>query len=88
MNIHESRHLSRYGCRGVVGAEIGHLMAHDSTAVIAAAILLQHGLADDVVVRYVARRPLNERESAAVLTAAHELLDKSPPRPAPTRPSG
>jgi hypothetical protein len=55
-------------------------MAHDSAAVIAAAILLQHGLADDVVVRYVARRPLTERESAAVLTAAHQLLDRSPPR--------
>ena len=53
-------------------------MAHDSAAVITAVILLQHGLSDDAVLRYIARRPVNERESAYALATAHHLLDMSP----------
>jgi hypothetical protein len=52
-------------------------MAQDSTAVVTAFILLQHGMTDDAVLRYIARRPVNQRESAAALAAAHHLLDRS-----------
>jgi hypothetical protein len=52
-------------------------MAHDSAAVIAAVVLLRHGLSDDAVLRYIARRPVNERESAAALAVAHYLVDGS-----------
>jgi len=57
-------------------------MARDSTAVITAVILLQHGMTDEAVLRYIARRPVNERESAAALAAAHDLLDRTSVRPA------
>jgi len=61
---------------GVVGVrEVP--VAHDSTAVITAVILLQHGLSDDAVLRYIARRPVNERDSADALATAHHLLYRS-----------
>jgi hypothetical protein len=68
-----------------VWGQRGHLMARDSTAVITAFILLQHGLGDDAVLRYIARRGVNERQSAAALTVAHYLVERSAGRAADTR---
>jgi hypothetical protein len=61
-------------------------MAHDSAAVIAAVILLQHGMEDDVVLRYITRRTVSERESAAALAVAHLLVDRSLPGPSRSSP--
>jgi len=50
-------------------------MGRDVAPVVAAEVLLRHGMAEDVVAAYVARTwPLDELECRAALRAAHILL--------------
>lgn len=50
-------------------------MGRDIAPVVAAEALLRHGMADDVVVGYVARTwPLDEADCRAAVRAAHILL--------------
>jgi len=50
-------------------------MGQDVAPVVAAEVLLRHGMTEDVVAAYVARTwPLDEAECRAALRAAHILL--------------
>ena len=52
-------------------------MTQDSAPVVAARVLLEHGLADDVVVSYVARTwALDARHCDATVAAARFLLEQ------------
>jgi hypothetical protein len=50
-------------------------MGRDVAPVVAAEVLLRHGLAEDVVAAYIARTwPLDDADLGAAMRAAHILL--------------
>jgi len=52
-------------------------MAKDSAPIVAARVLLEHGLADDVIIGYVARTwALDDRHCDATIAAARFLLEQ------------
>jgi hypothetical protein len=52
-------------------------MAQHSAPIVAARVLLEHGLADDVIVGYVARTwALDDRHCDATVAAARFLLEQ------------
>jgi hypothetical protein len=58
-------------------------MRRDAAPVVAAKVLLRHGLDDDAIVSYIARSwPLDERECRSALEAAHILLRREHPHDA------
>jgi hypothetical protein len=56
-------------------------MRRDAAPVVAAKVLMQHGLGDDAIVSYLARSwPLDERDCRSALDAARILLRREYPR--------
>jgi hypothetical protein len=56
-------------------------MRRDVAPVVAAEVLLHHGLCDEAILSYLARSwPLDERDCRASLDAAHILLRRERPR--------